>query len=103
MDWNDPTMLINHNSDVILSNRILETELTVIEQQVGGYHFFKPIGKESVFYHYDSLGPAGSLPNVQAMFPEVYQKTVFFFEKILNIDIENRKNFWEEIAEKYES
>jgi len=98
MDWNNPEMLIKHNSDVILSNRILKTNLPVIEQDIGGYHFFKPVKQDSIFYHYDSLGPAGSLPNIKLLFPSAYQKYVFFFERLLNIKVNNQENYWEDLA-----
>jgi hypothetical protein len=101
IDWTDKKNLIKHNADVILSNRILETDLQIVEQNVGGYHFFKPLTKESIFCHYDSLGPEGTLISLKDIDFTKYQKYTMFFEQVLNIKVTNDKNYWINIAEEY--
>ena len=96
IDWSDPKNLVNHNSDVIFSNKIIETKLNVIEQNFGSYHEdFKPNDK-TIFHHYDDLGESGSLYLLEEIDSLKYKKIVMFFENILKIKVENNKKYWKD-------
>lgn len=102
IDWSNPENLIVHNADVIISNRLLKTDLTVIEQNVGGYHFFRPLTVTDIFHHYDSLGDEGTFTDIANVDFTKYQKYLTFFERVLNIKITNNPEYWIKIAEEHQ-
>lgn len=101
LNWSDPYVLTAHNADVLVSNSLSSSNLRIIEQYIGGYHCLKPVNKDSILYHYDSLGVAGSLHNIKETHPEQYEKYVSFFVDTLNTTITNQPNYWENIAKEY--
>ena len=102
IDYQDEKVLYDHNLDVIITNRILESNLDIIEQDFGGYHCFKPPKATDLAYHYDGLTSEGSLYMIKDTHPSIFKKYVFFFEKILNAKIENEPGKWEKIKADYE-
>ena len=96
IDWTDPKNLTNHEADVILSNKINQTELTIVEQTIGGYHTDFMPNKNTVFYHYDDLGDDGSLYLLEAVDAVKYKRITMFFETILNIKITNQPSYWDQ-------
>lgn len=96
-------MLVEHRADVEISKRIDNSGLEIIDQTFGGYHCFKPVNADSIAYHYDDPGPEGSLINLKAMHPEMYNKYKFFFEKILNVRVSEATGFWENVKKQFES
>jgi hypothetical protein len=101
LDYKDPYVLDIHNADVIISNRINSSNLTLIEQNIGGYHCAKISKPTHVFYHYDSLGDAGSLHNIESTHPFQYQKYLKLFEETLNIRVTSTVGYWEKVAKEY--
>lgn len=101
LDFTDPYILTAHNADVQMSSRINNSQLAKIEQNIGGYHCLKPIRPNSMLYHYDSLGPAGSLQNLKLYYPTVYTKYLDLFTNTLNTTVNNQENYWENIAKEY--
>jgi hypothetical protein len=101
IDYRDEKVLYDHNLDVIISNRILESNLDIIEQDFGGYHCFKPPKITDLAYHYDGLTSEGSLYMIEDTHPGIYKKYVFFFEKVLHAVIENEPGKWETIKAEF--
>jgi len=102
LDYFDDSILYDHNLDVIISDRILGSNLTIIEQDFGGYHCFKPPKATDLAYHYDGLTSEGSLYMIKDTHPVIYKKYVLFFEKVLNAVIENEQGKWEKIKADFE-
>ena len=102
IDYTDPNILYDHNLDVIITKRIVDSNLQIIEQEFGGYHCFKPPKETDLAYHYDGLTAEGSLYMIKDTNPGLYKKYVLFFEKILNVKIENEPGHWENIKANYE-
>jgi hypothetical protein len=101
LNWNDPYTLAEHNADVMVSNSINLSNLNIVEQHIGGYHCLKYVNKDSLLYHYDSFGPAGSLHNLIETHPEQYKKYMDFLVGTLNTTINNQPGYWENIAKEY--
>jgi hypothetical protein len=101
LDFTDPYVLTAHNTDVLVSNAINSSDLQIIEQYIGGYHCLKPINRDSLLYHYDSLGPAGSLQNLKYYHAADYKKYLELFENTLNTEVNNQEGYWENIAKEY--
>jgi len=101
INYTDPAVLYDHGSDIIITERIDNSGLTIIDQQFGGYHCFKPVTTESLVYHYDSLYDEGSLYMLENTHSSTYKKYVFFFEKVLGVTIENEVGKWEKIKAQF--
>jgi hypothetical protein len=101
LDYTDSTVLKEHMADIIVSKRIHYSNLQLIEQTVGGYHCVKPICADSIAYHYDSLGYAGTLYHLKQYHPSLYKQYKMFFETILNVPINNQQGYWEQIRDRY--
>jgi hypothetical protein len=99
LDYTDPYVLSSHISDQLVSKNINRSELTIIDQTIGGYHCIKNVNSESFAYHYDSVGPEGSMYNFKTTHPADYSRITVLFEKILNIPITNKEGFWENIRD----
>jgi hypothetical protein len=81
-----------------MSNKIDKSNLTIIDQDIGGYHpCFKPPKSYHCCYHYDSFGEDGSLYAIKDTHPIEYQKYLMLFEGILNTKINNRQDYWDQI------
>jgi hypothetical protein len=102
LDWNDPYSITEHNADVVVSNRIAKTDLQKIEQSIGSYNISKPVTERTIFHHYDSLGDEGSFYAIEDLYPDMYKKYKFMFEKILNTKIRNIKGYWEKISKEFQ-
>lgn len=101
MNYADPAILKDHMADIVVSQRLHDSDLKLIEQQIGGYHCVKPLTDKSVAYHYDSLGYAGSLYHLKPLYPKVYKQYKMLFEKVLNVPITNQEGYWEEVRDRY--
>lgn len=93
--------LIDHSTDIIITRRIDNSSLTVIDQDFGGYHCFKLVTPESLVYHYDDLGTEGSLINLQTTHPAIYTKYKFLFENVLKIKVSTKTGFWENVKDQF--
>lgn len=94
-------LLKEHNADILISKRIDESGLRIIDQDFGGYHCFKNVTTESLAYHYDDLGDEGSLVNLKNIHPTAYIKYKTFFEFIMHIPVSINEGFWENIKEQF--
>jgi hypothetical protein len=90
-----------HLPDVLVSKNINESNLTIIDQHIGGYHCLKTVTPESSLYHYDSFGKSGSLHNIKDTHPAEYTKYLEFFQQTLHVPLAGEPGFWENIAEEY--
>lgn len=99
LDYNDPYILSSHIADRMLSSNINNSNLTIINQTVGGYHCIKAVNSRSLAYHYDTIGPEGSLYHLKNRHPTDYQRAILLFEKILNMKITNKEGFWENVRD----
>jgi hypothetical protein len=88
-------------ADILVSKRLHSSNLQLIEQTVGGYHCVKPIRADSIAYHYDSLGYAGTLYHLKQHHSSLYKQYRMFFEEILNVPINNQQEYWEQIRDRY--
>ena len=102
MDYTDKNILHKHTADIIVSERLHASDLTLIEQTMGGYHCVKPLTKDSLAYHYDSLGYAGTLYHLETTHPKVYTQYKTFFERILNVPVINQVGYWENVRDEYQ-
>lgn len=98
LDFTDPYVTKNHNADKIVSTNIDNSDLEIIDQNIGGYHpCLKPPAQSQICYHYDSLGQEGSLHAIKDTHPAEYQKYMMLFKDILNTKISNQPGYWENI------
>lgn len=101
-DWEDPVVRHNHYTNVEYSNRLLNTELQLIEQRFGGYHNVAPTTADSIFYHYDSLEDFGSLYVLKQHHSKQLAATTKYIEQELRIKIANQEGYWEAIAKAHQ-
>jgi len=101
LDYASDDVCYEHASDVLVSRNIDSSSLTIIDQDIGAYHFFKPITEKVFAIHYDSLGVGGSLHFLNNQYPALYKKYVMLFEKGLNVPVTNEIGYWEATAERY--
>lgn len=96
------SVMYNHESDVVISNRIDESQLEIIEQQIGGYGVDKPAWKDMCAYHYDSLGDFGTMYMLQQTHPEAYKKYMLLFNKVLHLEVNNIPGYWEAMKDMWQ-
>ena len=93
--------LDNHNADLIITRRIDESGLTIIDQNFGGYHCFKELTKDSMVYHYDNLGSESSFIRLKETHPAAFNKYMFLFEQVLGMKVSLQVGFWEKIRDQF--
>ena len=101
LDWTDPYVLHKHNADKITSNKIDQSCLTIMEQDIGGYHCLTHLKQHHLMYHYDAFKESGSLYNLKPLFFNDYQKYMRILKTILNVDVTNQEGYWENIIKEY--
>lgn len=88
-------------ADSYISKRIDKSGLKIIEQNVGANHCMKPLTKKSQIIHYDDLGFDGCFIDLESIHPKIYKKYKFFIEKVLNLKIENEKDYFKKVRDYY--
>ena len=99
LDFNNPQVLYQHTADKMVSNNIDNSNLSIIEQHMGGYHCFKPLTQDHQLYHYDAFAEDGTFTAIEKVYPKTYQKYRFIVEHVLNIKINNKPGYWESIRD----
>lgn len=93
--------LHEHSADILITRRIDESNMRIIDQDFGGYHCFKPVTADSLVYHYDDLGEQGSFSNLRTTHSSTYIKYKTFFEHILRVPVSTKEGYWEEIMKNF--
>jgi len=101
IDYQLDEIRFDHASDVLITDRLDQSDLTLIEQHLGGYHCYKPPTPDITAYHYDSLGEMGTMFMLESTHPMLYKKYRLLFEKVLDIKIINQPGYWEEVRDRY--
>ena len=101
LDYTSDAVCYEHAADELLTKNIDNSSLQIINQDIGAYHFFKPVTDKVFAIHYDSLGEGGTFYHLAEKYPLVFKKYRLLFEHGLHVRIQNKKNYWEDIAEKY--
>jgi hypothetical protein len=101
MDYNDPTIQYQKQSDILVSNRIDESNLPKIQQTIGAYHCLHPLTTKHQFMHYDSFGEDGTFISLQAVHPDKYARYCILLERVLKVQVKNEEGTWEKIMHDY--
>jgi len=95
IDYDNNTYL--KESDILVSKNINNSNLRIIDQEVGAYYPKSKLQPSTVAFHYDGFIDSGSFWRLEGFFPQMYKKYSAFAAHILNIKQENNKRFWDDI------
>ncbi len=85
------------DSDILISKRILESNLKIIHQTVGAYYPKHKLTENSILFHYDGFIDSGSFYKLKEYNNLLYKQYKVYIENILKIKIENNKQFYKGI------
>lgn len=97
IDYMSEAVCADHASDVIVTNRIDQSDLQPIEQPFGVcYPLAEPVQGHCA-YHYDSFGTPGTFYMLERSHPSLYKKYMMFIEHVLKEKLTNEPTHWDEI------
>lgn len=85
-------------SDILISKRIINSDLKIHHQDFGAYYPKHELNTKSILFHYDSFIDSGTFYKLEEFNPTIYKKYKLYAELILGIEINNNKEYWNEQA-----
>jgi lipopolysaccharide biosynthesis glycosyltransferase len=84
-------------SDILVSQRINNSDLNIVDIDMGAYYPKSVLLPSTIAFHYDGFIDSGSFYKLEQFFPQMYKKYSSYAKYILNITQENDKRFWDDI------
>lgn len=84
-------------SDILVSQNINNSDLRIIDQDIGAYYPKRKLVPSTVAFHYDGFIDSGSFWKLEGFFPQMHKKYLAYAKYVLNITQENNKRFWDDI------
>lgn len=82
-------------SDIAVSKKISESNLTLVDQNVGAYYPKHTLSGSSVLFHYDGFIDSGSFYRLEEYNPSLYKKYAMYVEHGLGINLNNDRGYWD--------
>lgn len=101
LDYNDLSIQFEKTSDLLVSKRIDDSGLPIIQQTIGAYHCLHPLTANSQLQHYDSFSEDGSLISLRHTHPDKYTRFSLLLENVLNVQVTNVEGLWESRMKQY--
>lgn len=97
IDYMSEDVCREHASDVIVTERIKQSSLQLLQQPFGCcYPLAEPVQDHSAF-HYDSFGTPGTMYLLEQSHPALYKKFMMYIKHVLKEDLKNDRGHWEAV------